>query len=405
MRIHLGISTCPNDTFAFHAILERRVDLRGLEFEVELADVEELNQRLLGGEFDAAKGSFAALLALTDELGVLPAGSALGSGVGPLLLAAHPGASAELPADARVLCPGEHTTAHLLLRLLHPELENIEHVVFSDIMPALSAGRAELGVCIHEGRFTWEASGLGFVEDLGERWESETSALLPLGGILARRRLGTDVLERLAQVVRDSVEYALAHRAETRPTMQRHAQELALDVIEAHVDLYVNEHTVELGPSGVAALGHLERRARAAGLTPESAAALEVLGRTEHRPTRLFHLVPCESWSGHEEWRPASLATEGFVHLSFAHQLDGTLAAHFAGAGELFLLEVELEGDGLVIEASRGGAPFPHLYRALRRGEVVRHWRVRPESGPPSLGAHAGQDRDRGTPGPAPITK
>jgi len=381
--IHLGISTCPNDTFLFHGLLTDRIDTRGLEFKIELCDVEELNTRLLAGEFDVAKASFHAALAATAELGVLPTGSALGFGNGPLLLAARAG---EVPGpESHVLCPGAHTTATLLYRLFHPEGKPAEQVVFSDIMPAIERGEAEFGVCIHEGRFTYGTQGLHLVEDLGERWERETGAPLPLGGILARRSLGQPTLRRVQAVLRASLSHALSHRDETLPTMRQHAQELSDEVLLAHVDLYVNRWTADLGKEGRAALDTLAERARALGL-PEGgsgAGPLQVIG-TE----RLFHLVPEVAWLAHcaaaEDgapgvWAPASLESQGFVHLSFADQITGTLATHLEGAGRVVLLEVDAERavDALVLETSRGGALFPHLQRALEPDDLLRSWTLR----------------------------
>ena len=281
--VHLGISTCPNDTFAFHAILERQVDLRGLDFRVELLDVEALNRRLFAGDFDVAKASFHAALLLAGELGVLPVGSAVGFGVGPLLLAARPRTQPRDPVvsahgsrAARILCPGTHTTATLLYRLFHAGEGNIDQVVFSEIMPALKAGAADFGVCIHEGRFTWQRHGLALVEDLGERWERATSAPLPLGGILARHRLGDETIRALTDVLRDSLAYALTHRDDTVPTMRRYAQDLTDDVLFKHVDLYVNEWTEGLGDTGRAALAMLSRQAVQVGMVPSDAPPLTV---------------------------------------------------------------------------------------------------------------------------------
>ena len=273
--IHLGISTCPNDTFAFHGILEGQVDPRGLDFRIELLDVEELNRRLFAGDFDVAKASFHAALLLRGTLGVLPVGSALGFGVGPLLLAARPGTHPRDPVPqpgggvsrpARVLCPGAHTTATLLYELFHAGEGAVEQVVFSDIMPALEAGAADFGVCIHEGRFTWQAHGLALVEDLGAVWEEATAAPLPLGGILARHALGPETIGAVSAVIRDSLAHARAQRAETVPTMRRYAQELTDEVMFQHVDLYVNDWTTDLGDTGRAALETLDRRARQAGV-------------------------------------------------------------------------------------------------------------------------------------------
>ena len=277
--IHLGISTCPNDTFAFHGILEGKVDPRGLDFRVELLDVEELNRRLFAGDFDVAKASFHAALLLSEDLGVLPVGSALGFGVGPLLLAARPGAHPRDPVPgpeggsgrARVLCPGAHTTAALLYEVFHAGEGAVEQVVFSDIMPALESGAADFGVCIHEGRFTWRAHGLALVEDLGAVWEEATGAPLPLGGILARHALGPATIDTVTAVIRDSLAHARTHRAETVPTMRRYAQELTDEVMFQHVDLYVNEWTTDLGDTGRAALEALDNQARRADVAAPDA--------------------------------------------------------------------------------------------------------------------------------------
>ena len=281
--LHLGISTCPNDTFTFSGILEHRVDLRGLDFRIELLDVEALNRRLFAGDFDVAKASFHAALLLAGELGVLPVGSALGYGVGPLLLAARTGTHPRDPVDAQhgrrpahVLCPGEHTTATLLYKLFHPGEGTLEQVVFSEIMPALETGAGDFGVCIHEGRFTWRQHGLAMVEDLGAVWERATAAPLPLGGILARHRLGHDTIRAVRDVLRDSLDHARAHRDEAVRTMRRYAQELSDDVMLKHVDLYVNEWTTDLGNQGRVALETLSRHATGVGLLPTACPPLTV---------------------------------------------------------------------------------------------------------------------------------
>jgi len=263
--IRLGISTCPNDTFAFHALIEKAVDWRGLNFEVELLDIQQLNDRLFAGDFDVAKASFHAAMLLAQSCVVLPSGSAIGFGVGPLLLAAR---DAEQPRDANqvTLCPGRHTTAMMLFQIFYPNTTRVEQVLFSDIMPRLMNRQADFGVCIHEGRFTWQDQNLALVEDLGTRWEATTGSPLPLGGIIARRSLGDESIGRAQAVIRDSIEYAIADRDAALPTMRRHAQEFDDEVLMRHVDLYVNQWTRDLGPAGAAALKRLADEARKVGI-------------------------------------------------------------------------------------------------------------------------------------------
>ena len=266
--IILGISTCPNDTFAFHGLLTKAVDWRGLDFDVQLLDIQQLNERLFASEFDIAKASFHAGLLLAETCWVLPSGSALGFGVGPLLLASQPGTEPRPGDSQRTLCPGEHTTASLLFRLFYPSHTRVENVVFSEIMPRLVKAQADFGVCIHEGRFTWQRQGLGLVEDLGTRWERETQCPLPLGGILARRRLPIDVIQRVQAVIRDSIDLACSDAAAALPTMRTYAQEYDDEVLMQHVQLYVNDWTRDLGNEGRVAIAELSQRAIAAGLIP-----------------------------------------------------------------------------------------------------------------------------------------
>jgi len=164
------------------------------------------------------------------------------------------------------LCPGRHTTAALLFDLFHSGTTRVEHVVFSEIMPRLAAGAADFGVCIHEGRFTWQRQGLGLVEDLGSRWEADTRCPLPLGGIVASRRLPDDTIATVQAVVRDSLRAAVADPQRALPTMRRHAQEFDDDVLMRHVEIYVNAWTDDLGATGARALGELSARAAAVGV-------------------------------------------------------------------------------------------------------------------------------------------
>jgi 1,4-dihydroxy-6-naphthoate synthase len=251
------------------------VDWRGLNFDVELIDIQQLNDRLFAGEFDVAKTSFHAALMLAKETVVLPSGSALGFGVGPLLLSAREG---DQPTNSNqaTLCPGKDTTASLLFQLFYSSTTQIRHVVFSEIMPELKNKKADFGVCIHEGRFTWQNEGLGLVEDLGTRWEKETACPLPLGGIVARRSLGADTIATVQAIIHDSLKLALANPGVALPTMRRYAQEFDDEVLMKHVDLYVNDWTVELGTVGENALHELSRRAQKIGLLPHNSPALQI---------------------------------------------------------------------------------------------------------------------------------
>jgi len=280
--LRIGISTCPNDTFAFHGLLSGAIAPPGLELAFELTDVQTLNEGLRDGRFDVAKVSFAAALELAAEHVVLPAGAALGFGVGPVVLAAQPGPPPDRP---RVLCPGDDTTATLLWRLFHGERCDLRQVLFSEIMPALQRGEADLGVCIHEGRFTWRARGLHLVEDLGERWELSSGAPVPLGGLLARRDLGPDVIARLAAAVRDSILLATRERMAALQTMRKHASEHSDEVLWQHVALYVNAETLALSSAGRAALALLADHASKVGLAP-AAASLEVAAFPEELARR-----------------------------------------------------------------------------------------------------------------------
>lgn len=266
--IRFAISTCPNDTFAFHAMLERKVSWRGLDFDIQLLDIQTLNEELLARRLDVAKTSFHAALYLATDYGVFPSGSALGYGVGPLLLASKAGVTPKEPSQLTI-CPGEHTTATLLFRLFYPDTTRLKQVVFSEIMPQLKHGEADFGVCIHEGRFTWRSEGLSLVEDLGIRWEQSTHCPLPLGGIIGAWGLGREVLESVQAVIHDSLMYGLAHPNEALPTMRRYAQEFDDSVLMKHVELYVNDWTRELGTVGERALEELSTRAYEIGLTGE----------------------------------------------------------------------------------------------------------------------------------------
>lgn len=275
-KIRLAISTCPNDTFAFHGLLTQQVDTRGLDFEIQLLDIQQLNDGLMKDRFDIAKASFHAALLLADRYIVLPSGSALGFGVGPLLLAAEAGTR---PKDegTLTLCPGQHTTATMLLRLFYGIKTPVKHVVFSEVMPALQKRAADFGVCIHEGRFTWQEQGLSLVEDLGTRWEEATKSPLPLGGIVGRKGLSQATLEKVQATIHESLQLSLADPNCALPSMREYAQEFDDEVLMKHVELYVNEWTLDLGEVGRSALKELSARARSVGLVSATMEPLEIL--------------------------------------------------------------------------------------------------------------------------------
>jgi 1,4-dihydroxy-6-naphthoate synthase len=253
----------------FEAMVHRRVDLEGLEFDVRLADIEALNMAAFAGEADVTKLSFHAYAYCADRYVLLDAGSALGRNCGPLLISKRPISRDEVAAGSlRIAIPGKYTTARFLLGLAFPAARNTTEVLFSEIEGALLDGTCDAGLIIHENRFTYEAKGLKKIIDLGEYWESETGAAIPLGGIVVRRSLPEDVRQRVNRVMRRSVEYAFAHRADSLPFVRAHAQEMSDEVMYRHIDLYVNDYSIDLGADGRRAVEVLFTRARAAGVIP-----------------------------------------------------------------------------------------------------------------------------------------
>ena len=269
MKLSLGFSPCPNDCFMFDAIVNRRVDLEGLEFAVHLADVEDLNQTALAGQAQITKLSYYAYAHCTERYVLLDAGSALGRNCGPLLIskrAISPQQAAQ--GSLRIAIPGKYTTANFLLGLAFPKAQNTSELVFSEIEAALLRDEYDAGLIIHENRFTYEAKGLKKIIDLGEFWESGTGAPIPLGGIVISRLLPDEVKHCVNRVLRRSIEHAFAHRAETLPFVRAHAQEMSEEVMYKHIDLYVNDFSVHLGHEGRRAVELLFEKARATGIIP-----------------------------------------------------------------------------------------------------------------------------------------
>lgn len=277
----LGISPCPNDTYTFFGLLTNLVSLESGPLVITLLDIQELNHGLRSRQFDAAKGSYFAAMGIAKDICVLPIGSALGFGVGPILLRGRH-CTQEVPDNkSRVLVPGPETTAFLLLRALHPEARNVQHVVFSDIIPALLRGEADFGVCIHEGRFTYEQAGLTLADDLGQRYETLTGCPLPLGGIFAHRETSPESKSALVHAVSKSLTLAAEDPEGAVRLMRRHAAELSDEALWKHVELYVNAETRALSSDGRAAIRALETVARTCGLIASDAPHLSFFSSPE----------------------------------------------------------------------------------------------------------------------------
>jgi 1,4-dihydroxy-6-naphthoate synthase len=267
MTLTLGFSPCPNDCFMFDAIVHRRIDLEGLAFDVVMEDVEALNKAAFAGAVDVTKLSYHAYAYCSDTFALLDAGSALGRGCGPLLIAKRAVTLDEVAAGGlRIAIPGRYTTANLLLGLAFPSATNKVEMVFSSIEGAVLSDAVDAGVIIHENRFTYEARGLRKVVDLGDHWEQATGASIPLGAIAVRRDLPADVQHAINRIMRASVEYAFAHPDASRPFVLAHAQEMADEVMAQHIALYVNEYSVDLGPEGRRAIEILFARGAHAGV-------------------------------------------------------------------------------------------------------------------------------------------
>ena len=277
MKLSLGASPCPNDCFILDAIVHRRIDLEGLEFDVRLDDVEALNRAAFAGGLDVTKLSYHAFAFCADRYVALNAGSALGRNCGPLLISKRQiDVDQVATGQLAIAIPGQYTTANFLLGFAFPSATNKTEMVFSDIEGAVLAGTADAGVIIHENRFTYAAKGLHKILDLGEHWEQQTGFPIPLGGIVARRGLPADVICRVDRIFRRSVEFAMAHPDASLPYVRAHAQEMSEEVMYQHINLYVNDYSVDLGADGRQAVEVLFERAAAAATVPRATAPLFV---------------------------------------------------------------------------------------------------------------------------------
>ncbi|MFK8161582.1 MAG: menaquinone biosynthesis family protein [Lewinella sp.] len=289
MLLTLGYSPCPNDTFIFDAMVHGRIDTEGLKFDVHLGDVEELNRLAFAGKLDVTKLSYHAFGHLTRTYALLNAGSALGRGVGPLLVTAdrdlaethqarpqvqskggkeQRGKGDGLPPGAPVAIPGKYTTANYLLGLAFPKLSKKQEVLFSDIEARVLSGEFKAGLLIHENRFTYHERGLHKIMDLGEFWEGNTGFAIPLGGIVIKRALPLELQRTFDRVLARSVQYAFDHPEASAGYVAEHAQEMDPEVRRKHIDLYVNEYSLDLGPEGRAAVEGFLSQGRERGVIP-----------------------------------------------------------------------------------------------------------------------------------------
>lgn len=255
-KLSLAISPCPNDVFIFYALIQKRIKLKDIEFEVHFLDIEELNLGALHRQFDLCKISYALVPEIAKSYNILTAGSALGKGCGPLIISPH-----ETPFDLcpehSVVLPGKHTTAAALFNHFYPQVKNTTHQLFSTIEPALQRHEFDAGVVIHESRFTYREKGLSLVADLGDLWENRYHMPIPLGGIIIRKEIEKGIQRQINEAIAQSIGYAWQHRDEVLEFCKLHAQEIEKTVMMDHILLYVNDHSLNIGEEGKTAIKKL----------------------------------------------------------------------------------------------------------------------------------------------------
>ncbi len=258
MKLTLGFSPCPNDTFIFDALVNKKIDTEGFEFDVVLTDVETLNQWALEGKLDITKLSFPAFFRSLENYTLLNAGAALGKGVGPLLISDSANEfSTEDINQSSIALPGLHTTANLLFSYAYPGATDKKFMLFSAIEDALLNKEVDLGVIIHENRFTYQQKGLHKVKDLGEYWEEKMELPLPLGGIAINQSIKRSTAVKVNELIRKSLEFAFSNYPLITDYVKQHSQEMSEDVMRQHIDLYVNNYTLDLGEEGRGAIEDL----------------------------------------------------------------------------------------------------------------------------------------------------
>ena len=265
MKLTIGFSPCPNDTFIFDAMVNGKIDTRGISFDYVMEDVETLNQWAEQGKLDITKLSYNTFLHTVNNYALLHSGSALGVGVGPLLVAMKPMTKEEINAG-KIAIPGLKTTANLLLTLAYPKAKNKTELIFNEIEEAVIDGRFDAGLIIHEGRFTYQKKGLTKLLDLGDWWEETTGAAIPLGGIVMRRNFSPELCATVDAILKESLAWSWQRYPELSPFITSNAQEMEEEVMRKHIQLYVNDYTTDLGETGRKAIVTLFAKAHQAGL-------------------------------------------------------------------------------------------------------------------------------------------
>ncbi len=274
-KFSLGFSPCPNDTFIFDALVHHKIDTKGYHFEYLLEDVEALNQKALSHSLDITKLSFGTYLHLSHSYRLLNAGSALGKGVGPLLVS-----KTEIPFNKiekhTIAIPGFNTTANLLLSMAAPKAQNKQCFLFSEIENVVLNNQVDIGLIIHENRFTYQDKGLKKIIDLGDWWEQQFNAAIPLGGIVIKKEYPIEIKQDIEQLIKESIDYAWQHYPSLSPFVEQHAQEMSQEVMRKHIELYVNEFSSSLGNIGKHSILQFFNQAYKVGLTDKQVSEQEL---------------------------------------------------------------------------------------------------------------------------------
>lgn len=250
MKYTLAFSPCPNDTFIFDALVNHKIDTDGISFDVQLEDVETLNEWALQGRMDFSKISYGVLHLVKEQYLLLNSGGALGKGVGPLLVSKNKVHNIQTIDHLKIAIPGKHTTAYLLFLMAFPKAKNTVFKVFNQIEDAVLSGEVDAGVIIHENRFTYEQKGLVKLMDLGAFWEASQHIPIPLGGIIAKKTIDPIIINKVDLLIRKSIEYAFIHYPKISDYVRKHAQEMSDDTMQKHIELYVNNFSIDLGDEG-----------------------------------------------------------------------------------------------------------------------------------------------------------